>query len=378
MRVERDADGTASPWRTLLGRTALWALRALLVAAAVYVGVQVLVLLNLVVVPVIAALLFTALLWPLNKVLRRLMPDLAAAWLTLIVAVAVLGGLGYLVGMRIAASFPLLIDQLIATVRQLRDLLAQLGLGRVTLESLENAVVNWLQNHRSMLRNLARTGARYLFEFVTMLLLALFVTLFLLYEGERIWRWLISPLEQNPARRRVDRAGHVAWSTVTGYVHGTVVIAVIHGIVIGLTLFLLGVPLVLPLAVLVFLGSFVPLVGAIVAGSIAVLVTLVTRGLGEALILLAVLLTENQLEGNVLQPLVMKSYVRLHPLAIGLVLAAGGVLAGLVGVIIAVPTAAVVHRAWAPLLGKDEQEEQAADHPPENRATTDRSPDEEP
>ncbi|MDR7301915.1 putative PurR-regulated permease PerM [Haloactinomyces albus] len=334
-------------------------------------GVQVLVLLDLVVIPVIAALLFTALLWPLNRMLRRLVPNLLAAWITLILAVVVLGGMGYLIGMRIAANFPMLISQLVNTVRQIVELLSKLGFGQVTLNSIEDAIVNWLQNHRNMLRNIARTGARYLFQFVTMLLLAIFVTLFLLYEGERIWRWLISPLKQDPHRRRVDRAGHIAWNTITGYVHGTVVIATIHGIVIGLTLTLLGVPLVLPLSVLVFLGSFIPIVGAIVAGTIAVLITLVTQGLIEALILLGVLLVENQLEGNVLQPLVMKNYVRLHPLAIGLVLVAGGILAGLVGMIIAVPTAAVVHRAWAPLLGRDEQEEQATGPPTEGWTATD-------
>lgn len=365
MRVVGERDGTEPPQRSLLGRTAWWALRALLVAAAVYVGVQVLVLLDLVVIPVIAALLFTALLWPLNRMLRRLMPNLLTAWITLIIAVVVIGGMGYLIGMRIAANFPLLVEQLINTVRQLGDLLSRLGLGRVTLNSIENTAVNWLQSHRNMLQNLARTGARYLFQFVTMLLLALFVTLFLLYEGERIWRWLLSPLKQDLHRRRFDRAGHVAWNTITGYVHGTVIIAIIHGIVIGFTLFLLGVPLVLPLSVLVFLGSFIPIIGAIVAGTIAVLITLVTQGMVQALILLAVLLVENQLEGNVLQPLVMKNYVRLHPLAIGLVLVAGGILAGIVGMIIAVPTAAVIHRIWAPLLGHDEQEEQVADHPAE-------------
>ncbi|RCW47295.1 putative PurR-regulated permease PerM [Halopolyspora algeriensis] len=377
MRVTREIEGTAPPRRSLLGRAALWALRALLVAAAVYVGVQVLVLLDLAVIPVIAALLFTALLWPLNRMLRRPMPNLLAAWITLIIAVFVLGGMGYLIGMRIAATLPLLIDQLINTVRRLGDLLAQLGFGQVTLNSIENAVVNWLQSHRSMLRNVARTGARYLINLVTMLLLTIFVTLFLLYEGERVWRWLISPLEQGPHRRRIDRAGHAAWNTVTGYVHGTVVIAIIHGIVIGLTLFLLGVPLVLPLSVLVFLGSFIPIVGAIVAGTIAVLVTLVTQGIVEALILLAVLLVENQLEGNVLQPLVMKNYVRLHPLAIGLVLVVGGILAGLVGMIIAVPTAAVVHRIWTPLMGSDEQEEQTAEHLPEGWTPTERPSSEE-
>ena len=174
------------------------------------------------------------------------------------------------------------------------------------------------------------------------------MTFFLLYDGERVWRWLLGPLPR-AAGTRVDRAGRTAWTTLTAYVHGTAVIATFHGVVIGVVLFLLHVPLVLPLAVLAFVGGFVPLVGALVAGSLAVLVALGTRGWVTAVILLGVLLVENQVEAHLLQPLVMGRYVRLHPLAIGLAIAVGSVLGGVLGAIVAVPAAAIVYRA-APLL----------------------------
>ncbi|MFN2535510.1 MAG: AI-2E family transporter, partial [Pseudonocardiaceae bacterium] len=173
----------------------------------------------------------------------------------------------------------------------------------------------------------------------------LFITFFFLYDGERIWHWLISPLPPRDVRR-ADAAGQAAWATTTGYVRGTAVIATIHGIVIGLAMFLLGVPLALPLAVLVFLGSFIPFVGALVAGGLAVLVTFGTQGWVVALTLLAILIVESQLEVHLLQPLIVGRYVRLHPLAIGLAFAVGTVLAGIVGAIIAVPTAAVINQAW--------------------------------
>jgi predicted PurR-regulated permease PerM len=130
-----------------------------------------------------------------------------------------------------------------------------------------------------------------------------------------------------------------------------VVIATIHGIVIGLALYLLGVPLAIPLAVLVFLGSFIPFLGALVAGGLAVLVAFGTQGWLTALILLGILLAESQLEVHLLQPLIVGRYVRLHPLAIGLAFAVGTMLAGIVGAIIAVPTAAVIHQVLPALRG---------------------------
>lgn len=140
--------------------------------------------------------------------------------------------------------------------------------------------------------------------------------------------------------------------TLSGYMRGTLIIATIHGLVIGFALYLLGVQAFLPLGLLVFVGSFIPVVGALVAGGLAVLITLGTHGIVPALILLGVLLLEDELEAHVLQPFVVGRYVRLHPLVIVLVLAAGAWLGGVIGTLIAVPLTGIIANAWRPLTGR--------------------------
>ncbi len=327
---------------------AAWSWRLLLVGAAAYAAVRVLALLSLVVIPLLAALLLAALLRPVAELLHRRLPGPLSALLTLVLAVVVLVGLGYLIGARFTQQLPSLIQQLVGTVQQLRTELGCRGLARLQIDQIGASVVDWLQRNRSEAVGYLTTGAGYFVEFFTLTILTLFITFFLLYDGERIWRWLITPLPPRQSRP-VDEAGRAAWTTITGYVRGTAIIATIHGIVMGFALYLLGVPLALPLAVLIFLGSFIPFIGALVAGGLAVLVTFGTQGWLIALILLGILIVESQLEVHLLQPLIVGRYVRLHPLAIGLAFAVGTVLAGIVGAIIAVPTAAVVHQAWPAL-----------------------------
>ena len=293
-----------------------------------------------------------ALIHPVADLLRRHLPGPAAAGLTLVLAVAVMGGIGYAVGLRFIQQLPTLSGQLVDTVDRLRNTLRGVGLGAAHLDQLQSAVTGWIEGHRTDLLAYLTTGAGYLFEFLTFVVLTLFVTFFLLYDGGRIWHWLLGPLPHDAAGR-ADRAGRAAWQALTAYVHGTATIAVVHTVVIGGVLFLLSVPLVIPLAVLVFLGSFIPLVGALVAGGLSVLVTLGTQGWVPALIMLGVLLVEDQLEAHLLQPLIVGRYVRLHPLAIGLALAVGSILAGVVGALVAVPVAAIVYRAAPLLAGRD-------------------------
>ena len=154
--------------------------------------------------------------------------------------------------------------------------------------------------------------------------------------------------------RRMDRAGHASWLVLVYYMRGTVAVAAIHAIVIGLALWIMGVPLAVPLAVLVFVAAFVPLVGLLVAGTLAIVVTLATKGWVDAVILLGVLVVEDQLEGHLLQPQVVGRVIRLHPLAVILSLAVGGVLAGIAGAVVAVPMVAVITRALPELLRRDE------------------------
>ncbi|MCE3554701.1 AI-2E family transporter [Pseudonocardia sp. RS11V-5] len=329
-----------------------WAWRLLVVGVAVYAVVRILSMLWLVVVPIVLAVLLASLLKPLTTLLRRArLPGPLAALVTLVITVAVLGSIGFLVEQRVTAQMPTLVDDLVRTMQGLRSILDRFGQGRLPLDQLQNDAVTWLQAHRDQLVGVLQTGAGWVADLATMAVLTLFVCFFFLYDGERIWRALLSPFH-GMFRQRLDGAGRTAWAVVTAYVHGTAVIAVIHAIVIGGVVWLLGVPLPVALGVLVFLGSFIPIVGALVAGGIAVLVALGTKGLLAALILLTVLIVEDQLEAHLLQPLIVGRYVRLHPLLIGLALALGSILGGIIGALVSVPTAAVLRHTLPRLMGR--------------------------
>ncbi|GAB3901893.1 hypothetical protein GCM10027612_66090 [Microbispora bryophytorum subsp. camponoti] len=197
--------------------------------------------------------------------------------------------------------------------------------------------------YRSQITSTVLSGATAVVEVLTSIVLILFVTFFLLKDGDRIWVWFLRAF--GGASTRVDRAGRAAWATISHYVHGTVAVAAIHGLVIGVVLAGMQVPLWAPLAVLVFVASFIPIVGILFAGTIATLVTFGSRGWFLALIFVGVLVVEQQLENHVLQPLIVGRALEFHPLAIILVLAVGGVLGGIAGAVVAVPLTAVIYRA---------------------------------
>jgi predicted PurR-regulated permease PerM len=185
-------------------------------------------------------------------------------------------------------------------------------------------------------------GVTMIVEFLTGALLAMFATLFLLYDGRRIWSWLLR-LVPAEARSGMAGAGPRAWRTLTAYVRGTVLVALIDAVFIGLGIYLLDVPMAVPLAVFVFLFAFVPLVGAVVSGALAVVVALVTQGVFTALMAVIVVLVVQQIEGHVLQPFILGRAVRVHPLAVVLSVAAGGMVAGIGGAVVAVPLVAVTN-----------------------------------
>jgi predicted PurR-regulated permease PerM len=326
---------------------AAWSWRLLLLGAAIYLIARILGILYIVVVPCIAALLLTALLQPLTARLRRAgLPGLAATWATLLIAAAVLGGLVLLVTNRVSADYPTMVAEVKHTTTQVESLLSGPPF-HVKSSSVKNALNNipsYLSKHKSLVEGTVVTGGKIAAEFFGGLVLMLFVTFFLIKDGERIWNWLLGAMRTETARR-VDRAGHASWLAVVYYMRGTVAVAAIHAIVVGLALWIMGVPLVIPLAVLVFVAAFVPLVGLLVAGTLAILVTLATKGWIDAIVLLGVLIIEDQLEAHLLQPQVVGRVIRLHPLAVILSLAVGGVLAGVPGAVVAIPVVAVITRA---------------------------------
>ena len=336
--------GSVPRW---LQTSAAWSWRLLLLAAALYVAARVAALLYIVVVPCAAAILLTALLQPLTAPLRRRgMSSLAATWCILLLAIVLLGGAGWLVTTRVQADYPSLVTQFKHTTAQVQAWLAgpPFHLHTGSLQQLSNDVVKYLSQHKSAVEGTVVTGSRIVVELLAGVVLCFFVSFFLIKDGTRIWQWLTSRF-QPERRRRADLAGAAAWQAVVYYVRGTVAIAAIHAVVLGVTLTIIGAPLVAPLALFMFVAAFVPLLGVLVAGAVALLVVLATKGWIAAIIVLIVMVVMNQLEGHLLQPQVVGKMVRLHPLAVILVLAVGGVVAGIAGAVVAVPITAAITRA---------------------------------
>ena len=347
-----------------LQTAAAWSWRLLLLAVAIYLIARMLGVLYIVVVPCVAALLLTALLQPLTSRLRRAgLPALAATWVTLLIAAVVLSGLVMLVANRASADYPTLLAEAKHTTAQVQAWLAgpPFHVKNSNIQRFLNDIPSYLSKHKTLVEGTVVTGGKIASEFFGGLVLMLFVTFFLIKDGDRIWNWFLGAMRTSAARR-VDRAGHAAWLVLVYYMRGTVAVAAIHALVIGLVLSIMGVPLAVPLAVLVFLAAFVPLVGLLAAGALAILVTLATKGWVEAVILLGILIIEDQLEAHLLQPQVVGKMVRLHPLAVILSLAAGGVLAGIPGAVVAVPVVAVITRAL-PELRRSEPEDLGPDDP---------------
>jgi predicted PurR-regulated permease PerM len=341
------ADPPAAGVPRWLRVSAGWAWRLLLLAALLYVAGRVASLLYLVIVPCAAAILLTALLQPLEARLRRAgLGPLSATWCTLLLAFALIGGAVWLVTTRVEAEYPTLVFQVGRTSTQIQSWLASspFHIRTGNLTKLSDNLVSYLRQHRTTVEGAALTGGRIVVEILADIVLCFFISFFLIKDGDRIWSWLLSGLSSE-RRRRAHLAGHAAWHAVVYYVRGTVAVAAIHAIVMGFTLTVIGSPLVAPLALFMFVAAFVPLAGVLIAGSVAIVIVLATKGLIAALIVLAVMIVMNQLEGHLLQPQVVGKMVRLHPLAVILVLAVAGVVAGIAGAVVAIPVTAALTAA---------------------------------
>ncbi|MGC5015489.1 AI-2E family transporter [Streptosporangium sp. DT93] len=341
---------TALVPRTLL-RLALWSLCLIIIGWAVFYFAQFIATLRIVVLPVAVALLLTALLFPVTRRLRAVgLRPIYATWITMLIALAVLGGTGWIIGVRANDEFPGLVDQVRQTAKSVENWLytGPLHLQPNQLTSMVDEISKQVTAQRNQITQTVLTGATVAVEVLASIVLLLFVTFFLLKDGDRIWSWFLKGF--GTMAPRVDRAGRTAWVTLSQYVQGTVAVAAVHGVIMGIVLAGMGVPLWAPLAVLIFLASFIPIVGIFFAGAVATLVTLGAKGPIYALIFLGILVVEQQLENHVLQPLIVGRVLHFHPLAIILALAVGGILAGIAGAAVAVPVAAVIYRAL-PELG---------------------------
>ena len=330
-----------------------WSWRILVIVAVVAVFVWLVVQLRIIVIPFMVALLVSALLVPFSSWLQRhRWPRWLAVVVTLVGTITIVTGLVYAVVVQVRDGWPDLRDRSIDAYDDLKQVLldsplhvtdAQLnGYLGDALQTLQQDSAPLLRGALSVGTTVGHVGAG--------LVLTLFATIFVLVGGRDIWGWFVRIFPRS-ARVPVDGAGRAGWLTLTNFVKVQIFVAAVDAIGIGAGAFFLGLPLVVPVTIAVFLGSFVPVVGAVVTGAVAVLIALVYNGWVVALAMLAVVIVVQQLEGHFLQPFVMGSAVKVHPLAVVFGVAAGALVAGIPGALFAVPVLAVAHEVVDYLAG---------------------------
>ncbi|ORA82447.1 AI-2E family transporter [Mycobacterium malmoense] len=339
----------------LVRKAAAWAWRLLVILAAAVALLWVVKKLEIIVVPVLLALMISALLVPAVDWLdRRGLPRGAAVMLVLLGGFAILGGILAFVIIQFVYGLPDLTEQVTRSIDSTRRWLIEgpMHLRGEQIDNAGNAAIQALHNNQAKLTSGALATAATITEVVTAAVLALFTLIFFLYGGRNIWQY-VTKIFPVTVRERVREAGHAGYGSLIGYVRATFLVALTDAAGVGTGLAIMGIPLALPLASLVFLGAFIPLVGAVIAGFLAVVVALLAKGFVYALITLGLLIAVNQLEAHLLQPLVMGRAVSIHPLGVVLAISTGGVLAGIVGALLAVPTVAFLNNAIQVLLAAD-------------------------
>ncbi len=331
-------------WKDSLGRTAVRASQILLILTLSVVAVFGLLQIRLLVIPVLIALILAAAIGPFVNMLRRRgwRGGLATgvAFLGLLI---VLGGVITIIVLSVRSQWDELISQAAGGLDELENFLltGPLPLDREQLNQAREAVVEFAQS--SQVRSGAVTGLSVVTEFLAGASLVVIILFFFLKDGAKIWEFFLRPFK-GVREAKLRRVGKRTMEVLGGYVRGTAIVALVDTVAIGAALLIMQVPLAIPLAIIVFIGAFIPLVGATVAGILAALVALVANGPIVALIVVIVVIAVNQLEGDLLQPIVMGKSLELHALVILMALTAGTILAGIIGAVLAVPIAAVT---WA-------------------------------
>ncbi|SHW80868.1 putative permease [Mycobacteroides abscessus subsp. abscessus] len=291
----------------------------------------------------------------------RGLPRGAAVAAVLLSSIVVMGGILTFVVSQFIDGAPALVEQVTKSIDGARKWLTEgpiLHLSSEQINSVGQSAIDALKNNQSKLTSGVFSTAGALTEIITGMLLVLFTLIFLLHGGRDIYAF-VTKIVPASVRERVRDAGRAGFGSLIGYVRATFVVALVDAVGIGTGLAIMGVPLALPLASLVFLGAFVPLVGAVLTGFVAVVVALIAKGWIYALIALGLIIAVQQLEAHVLQPIVMGRAVSVHPLAVVLAIAGGGVMAGVIGALIAVPIVAFLNSAIRVLVAKDPDAEQA-------------------
>lgn len=365
----------------LVRKAAAWSWRLLVILTAAVALLWVVKKLEVIVVPVLLALMISALLVPaVDWIDKRGLPRGAAVTVVLLSGFAILGGILAFVILQFVYGLPDLTDQVTRSIDSTRRWLIEgpLHLRGEQISNAGNAAIQALHNNQSKLTSGALSTAATITEVVTAAVLTLFTLIFFLYGGRNIWQY-VTKIFPASARDRVREAGSAGYASLIGYVRATFLVALTDAAGVGAGLAIMGIPLALPLASLVFLGAFIPLIGALISGLLAVVVALLAKGIVYALITLGLLIAVNQMEAHLLQPLVMGRAVSIHPLAVVLAISTGGVLAGIVGALLAVPTVAFLNNAIQVLLARNpeaESEMQAEEEDDEVGVVVQAKPDE--
>lgn len=356
MRLEESGDGAPRWMRKAAGMS--W--RLLVILAVVVVLVYATARIQLVFVAVFLALVFSSVLRPLVNLLSRRIPRGLAVVASLLAAILVMGGIVTFVVQSVRGQWQNLSEEFTAGMQDLLGQLEHLPFGMsVSADQLREWFQQgeqWIQENQDTLINRAATGAAEgagsLFEIFAILALATFCTVFFLARGSQMWEWFINQL---PARVREKwvMGGEIAWYTFSGFARGTVLVALADGALAAIILSVLQVPLAAPLAVLVFIGAFIPLIGAPAAMVVAMIVALATQGPLIAVVVGIGIALIGQFEGHVLTPLIMGKQVRLHPVAVALSVTSGTLVAGVLGAVIVVPIVAVIWAVYAKLRNID-------------------------
>ncbi|WP_349897469.1 AI-2E family transporter [Parafrigoribacterium soli] len=327
-----------------------WSWRVLAIAAVIALFIFLITQLRGIVIPLMVAILLAALLVPLvSALMRHRWPKWLAVIVAIVGLIAVVGGLVVLVVFQVRGGLPDLQRQSVQAFDNFKHFLLASPLHLTETDLNKYLAQAWvaIQNDSQALLSGALSVGSSAGRFLAGLLLTLFATIFLLIDGAGIWRWTVR-LFPRRARAAVDGAGKVGWVSLTSFVRVQIFVAFVDAVGIGLGAWIIGLffggfPLVIPIAIAVFLGSFIPVVGAVLTGILAVFVALIYLNPFAAFLMLCVVIAVQQIEGHVLQPLVMGSAVRVHPLAVVFAVAAGSFLAGIPGALFAVPVVAVVN-----------------------------------
>lgn len=321
-----------------------WAWRLLVIAAAGLLGIWLLRYFSEITVPVAIALLGTALTVDgVNWLQARGLPRILATFVVVISMLLAFAGMLALVGQQLSTQVADLRSNVVQGISQVQDWAetGPLNLTDTQIQGWIDSAKNSIASGDSLFSQVGAVGTT-VTHILAGFFIALFSSFFFLYEGQRIWSWVVA-LFPAGARDRVDSSGHTAWLSLTAFVRATVLVALTDAIGIAFAAWVLGVPLTFAIAVLVFLGAFIPIIGALLSGMVAVLVALVAQGPWTALFMLIAVVVVQQIESHVLQPFLMGRLVRVHPLAIIIAIAAGVTVAGVVGALIAVPLAACLN-----------------------------------